>query len=281
MTDALRELCGRHKVAALAVVVAVLAAFAAVAASHFSTAPDAPSTSAPPTLTAPPTGGPAHPAPPEPQALVDAGTLSAAERSSLHAVVARLRTMATPHPSTPPTHRPINGQATGQPDLYAAALARGLLTQDYRTPREQLLAWVQGESASTSEPTVVGLIPTGLRPKLATASVQDGFNGPGPVPSPGVWDALAAQHGHTTVRIDRVIEPVPWSAAVASGAITDPGVTAREVDATLVLHTTVHGKEHQQTFSTAMTVNLEGPPGRDGYGLVGVVTYESVQGGRR
>jgi hypothetical protein len=80
----------------------------------------------------------------------------------------------------------ISGQDRSQPDLYAAALVRGLLTQDYATPRADLLAWVQSQSAATAEPSVVGLVPKQLRPKLAVASVQEGFDGPGPVPSPGV-----------------------------------------------------------------------------------------------
>ena len=44
---------------------------------------------------------------------------------------------------------------------------RQLLTQDYRTGRDELLAWVQSESAQSTEPLVVGLTPVELRGKLA------------------------------------------------------------------------------------------------------------------
>lgn len=50
-------------------------------------------------------------------------------------------------PATPATsarYPSVSSQARQQPDLYAAAFTRELLTQDYRTSRDQLLAWVLG-----------------------------------------------------------------------------------------------------------------------------------------
>jgi hypothetical protein len=167
----------------------------------------------------------------------------------------------------------VSAQARQQPDLYAAAFVRQLLTQDYRTDREQLLAWVQSESAQSADPLVVGLTPVDLRGRMAVASVQDGVNGPAPVPSQSDWAGLARRQGHTTVQIQRVIEPVPWASAVASGQITDPGVTARQVDADVTLHTTDHGKDTVEHYSVALVVNLEGPPVLGGYGFVTAITY--------
>jgi len=69
---------------------------------------------------------------------------------------------------------------------------------------------------------------------------------------------------------------VSWAAAVEGGQITDPGVTARQVDAEVTLHTTDHGKVATQRFSVALVVNLEGPPVRAGYGFVTAITYNVV-----
>ena len=93
------------------------------------------------------------------------------------------------------------------------------------------------------------------------------------MPSQSDWANLAGRQGHTTVQIQRVIEPVPWASAVANGQITDPGVTARQVDATVTMHTTDHGKATVEHYSVALVVNLEGPPVRTGYGFVSAITY--------
>ena len=167
----------------------------------------------------------------------------------------------------------MNAEARLQPDLYAAAFVHELLTQDYRTSRDQLLAWVQSESAQSTEPLVVGLTPVELRDRMALSSVLNGINGFGPVPSQSGWAELARRQGHTTVQIQRVIEPVPWASAVAGGQITDPGVTARQVDADVTLHTTDRGKVTAEHYSVALVVNLEGPPVRAGYGFVAAITY--------
>ena len=147
------------------------------------------------------------------------------------------------------------------------------MTQDYRTSRDELLAWVQSESAQSTDPLVVGLTPVNLRGKMAVASVQDGVNGLSPVPSQKDWADLGRRQGHTTVQIQRVTEPVSWASAVAKGQITDPGVTARQVDAEVTLHTNDKGKAAAARYSVALVVNLEGPPVRSGYGFVAAITY--------
>lgn len=78
------------------------------------------------------------------------------------------------------------------------------------------------------------------------------------------------------MRVQHVTEPVAWSSAVLAGDITDPGVTAREVDALVTLHTTVDGRKRAQRFSVALTMNLEGPPTRPRWGFVTAVTYTVV-----
>ncbi|MGN6132355.1 MAG: hypothetical protein ACTHOK_18605 [Nocardioidaceae bacterium] len=180
-------------------------------------------------------------------------------------------------PKTSSLRPPIDHKARQQPDLYAAAFARQLLTQDYGSSRAGLLAWVQSESARCTEPSVVGLTPPSLRDKMAVASLIDDSDGPAPIPSQRQWTRLAQRGGHTTATVRRVITPPTWTAAVAAGKITDPGVTAREVDADVTLHTTHAGQPAVRTYSVALTMNLEGPPARDGYGLVTAVTYRVVE----
>jgi hypothetical protein len=193
--------------------------------------------------------------------------------------VDQLRNSAPVEPRIPSGRNRIAGEASLQPDLYAAAFVKALLTQNYVTPRDYLLGWVQAESAATTEPRVVGLIPPKLRPKWAVFSVTS--DGPtSPVPTLADWTSLGLRQGRTTVEIQRVIEPVPWSTAVAAGEISDPGVTAREVTALVTLHTTEAGIEQQTVTSVALTLNLEGPPARPTWGFVGSVTYDAVLVGR-
>jgi hypothetical protein len=177
-------------------------------------------------------------------------------------------------PSTSARYPAVSSQARQQPDLYAAAFTAQLLTQDYRTNRDQLLAWVQSESAQSTEPLVVGLTPVELRARLALWSVQDDTGSPAIVPNQRVWAALAARQGYTTVQIQKVTEPVAWADAVAGGQITDPGVTARQIDAEVTLHTTDHGHPTTAASSVALTIQLEGPPTRVGYGFVVAVIYD-------
>jgi hypothetical protein len=188
--------------------------------------------------------------------------------------VSRLRTSQPVVSAVSSSHHLISGEASPQPDLYAAAFVKALLTQDYATPRSDLLSWVQAESSRTTEPTIVGLIPIELRPKWAVFSVVEGSTPP--VPATAAWTALGLRQGHTSVQIQRVTEPVPWSTAVAAGEINDPGVTAREVTALVTLHTTESGIMQTTVTSVALTLNLEGPPVQSNWGFVGAITYDAV-----
>jgi hypothetical protein len=187
-----------------------------------------------------------------------------------------------PHvqPATSTAYPRIHGPATHQPDLFARAFATRLLTQDYRTPRRQLLAWVQAESATTTEPIVIGLVPKDQRDKWALYSLTTDQSTP-VIPPKEEWRRLARHHGHTTVKLQQVSEPVSWSQAVLAGKVTDPGITAREIDALVTLHTTDHGKPHSSVTSVALTITLEGPPSRGSYGFVTAVTYDVAPGAPR
>ena len=235
-----------------------LVAVAVIAAGHSSPA----STGHSPTGSSRPTAS-----------LPGASSLTVEQQTALQQSLTQMRAEVPVAPTTSALYPAVSSQARLQPDLYAAAFTAELLTQDYRTSRDGLLAWVQSESAQSTEPLVVGLTPVGLRGRLALWSVQDDTGSPAIVPNQAVWAALAARQGYTTVRIQKVTEPASWADAVAGGQITDPGVTAREVDAEVTLHTTDNGQPVTAASSVALTIQLEGPPARGGYGFVVAVIY--------
>lgn len=186
----------------------------------------------------------------------------------------RLRALVPVAPA--PGSAKISGEAAKQPDLYAAEFVQRLLTQDFGLSREAHLSWVQGESATTTEPLVVGLVPSDLRDRLAVWSVSDDAFGPTAVPSVTEWAALASQQAHTTAVVERVVEPLPWAQAVAAGRLSDPGLTAREVTAAVTRHTTVNGRATQATYRVNVTINLVGPPTRPRWGFVALIVYRST-----
>jgi len=249
--------------AATALVVLSLVAVAVIAGGHSS-----------PTSTGHSATGGSSPTASRAPSLPGASSLTAEQQTGLQQSLTRMRAQIPVTPSTSARYPAVSSQARQQPDLYAAAFTAQLLTEDYRTNRDQLLAWVQSESAQSTEPLVVGLTPVELRARLALWSVQDDTGSPAIVPNQRVWAALAARQGYTTVQIQKVTEPVSWADAVAGGQITDPGVTAREVDAEVTLHTTDHGQAITAASSVALTIQLEGPPVRGGYGFVVAVIYE-------
>lgn len=189
------------------------------------------------------------------------------------AQLARLRALEPV--SLSPAAARITGETVQQPDLYAAEFVRRLLTQDYREPRDQLVAWVQGESATTTEPLVIGKVPPELRDRLAVFSVTDSTDTDAPIPTAAQWDGLRLQHAYTTATVDRVEEPFGWTNAVASGRISDPGATARQVTATVTRRSTT--SPATAVFRVSVTLNLEGPPSRRDWGLVAVISYTSIQ----
>lgn len=207
-----------------------------------------------------------------------AATPSTAPRagSDLDLALARIASLEPHSAATSSAYPPVADAAKLQPDLYAAALVQRLLTQDYRRPRDECLRWIQSEAATTSEPLVVGLVPPALRSRLAVASVQDDVNGEAPIPSAGSWESLAKRGASSSASIVKVSEPYEWSMAVANGEITDPGITARQVDANVTLN---QGAGETSTYSVSVLLNLEGPPTRAAYGFVTLVNYTSARVG--
>jgi len=204
-------------------------------------------------------------------------SLTSEQQLELQRSISRIRGVVPVTAAASLQYPAVGAEARRQADLYAAAFVRQLFTQDYRVSRNVLLAWVQSESARSTDPLVVGLTPVDLRSRMAVASIQDGVNGPSPMPSQREWGGLARRQGHTTARIQRVTQPVSWARAVADGSITDPGVTARQVDAEVTLHAIDDGKPTVVRYSVALVINLEGPPVRGGYGFVAAITYNTVR----
>lgn len=254
-----------HRIAVTAtvfVVMATLLTLGVAAAIRMSSGP-----AAKPAGSSQPTQVRTHPRAVEPQVPPEQAKAVADE-------VDQLRNSQPVAPRISSSRNRIVGEASLQPDLYASAFVKELLTQNYGTPRDDLLSWVQAESAMTNEPRVVGLIPPELRSKWAVFSVSSGPTPP--VPTSAGWTSLGHRRGRTTVQIHRVVEPVPWSTAVAAGEITDPGVTAREVTALVTLNTADAGVEQKVVTSVALTLNLEGPPVLPTWRFVGAVTYDAV-----
>ena len=68
------------------------------------------------------------------------GSLAGQQQSELAQSIDRMRAVPLVNAATSPNFPAVSTEARLQPDLYAAAFVRQLLTQDYRTDREQLLA---------------------------------------------------------------------------------------------------------------------------------------------
>jgi hypothetical protein len=203
-------------------------------------------------------------------------SLNPSQSSAVERGIADLRAVPPVTPSTSRRYPAIAAGRKTQPDLYAAAFAAQLLTHDYRAPRAELLCWIQSESAPTNEPSIVALIPPELRGKFAVYSTVASADG-NPVASQAEWDALARKAAYTSVTVRRVIEPLYWSQAAADGRLADQGVTQREVDADVTLHYLERGEPRRSVSSVALTINIEGPPSRAGYGFVSIDNYVTVK----
>ncbi|HEY5181431.1 MAG TPA: hypothetical protein VIJ07_16935, partial [Dermatophilaceae bacterium] len=85
------------------------------------------------------TGGSSPTSAPTPS-LSGARSLTAGQQTGLQLSLARMRAQVPVAPATSAQYPAVGSQARLQPDLYSAAFTRQLLTQDYRTSRDQLLA---------------------------------------------------------------------------------------------------------------------------------------------
>jgi hypothetical protein len=202
----------------------------------------------------------------------DSGTDSAlaSDLNSLRVAPAVQPAVSHNYPAIPTTDR-------AQAHVYARAFVTELFTQDYRTNRSDLLRWVQSETVPTIEPLVIGLVPSDLQPKLGVWSVSSTSDGsPTPIPAADEWQAWTAKQASTTVQILRVSEPTSWSEAVSAGRIADPGVTARDVDAVVTTRWVDHGQTRTSKRSVFLSLTLEGPPARSGFGYVNCVAYRTA-----
>ena len=203
--------------------------------------------------------------------------LTSEQSSSVRRDLAALAALPMPPPSTSVAYPAIAPVLDGQPDAYAAAFVRELFTRNYRTPRTELLSWIRSEAAASSEPSVVGLVPPALRPKLAVYSLTSGAAPlSAPVPQPAEWARWRQVAGRTTVAVERVREPRSWTDAVAAGHTTDPSATVRTIDARVTTVWMAHGKQKSSQHEVSLVLALEGPPGRSGYGVVCAIDYHEV-----
>lgn len=196
-------------------------------------------------------------------------------QSQLGTDVVSMRGMTPVNAATSTLHPAVDKMSKQQADLYAAAFAEALLTQNYRTSRAGLLSWVQAESATSQEPTFEELTPVDLRNRLAVWSVQTTSGGPAVIPSPSDWSTFGSQHGSQSAVIIKTTEPVSWATAVTAGQISDPAATTREVDATITDHTTVGGVAQVKSYSVALTMCLEARP--TGYAFVAMAIYDVAE----
>ncbi|HEX2943567.1 MAG TPA: hypothetical protein VHO91_21105 [Rhodopila sp.] len=179
------------------------------------------------------------------------------------------------HPSR--CYPAIPASQAAQPDLFARAFTDQLLTLNFNCQREDLLSWIQAESASSSEHLVVGLVPKDLRDKLAVYSLTQSSDGSAvPVPTASEWAAWRGRSAYTTGRIQKTFEPPQWSDAVASGQLSDAGITERQVDAEITTHWKQGSRVLSANKSISLVMNIEGPPHRARYGFVTAVIYQEV-----
>jgi hypothetical protein len=223
---------------------------------------------------------PERPSEPQPPVVAPGqltSTLAPEQSADIANDIARIRAMPDVGPAASKRYPTVIDVQKSQPDLYARAFVGELLTQDYRAPRQELLAWVQSEAAPSSEPMVVGLVPVDLRSKLGLWSVTDAPDGsPTPIPSESEWAMWGQRNAYTTVKVLRVTEPAKWASAVAAGHLTDPGITSRDVDAEVTTHWTDGKEKRESVQSVTLSINIEGPPSRAAFGFVDTVTYEAV-----
>lgn len=153
------------------------------------------------------------------------GTNPAQQATAPTTVAAAPGPSPTP-PSTTYTTAPLAHPLprTASADEYAAAVAEALWNLDYTaTPRDAFLGfWREQLSAVLPAGTPAGTT-LGQAQAAAMSTISDYL------PSAAMWVTLASDHTMSSFTVTGVSEPPSWVEAVTSGAITDPGLTAREV----------------------------------------------------
>jgi hypothetical protein len=151
-----------------------------------------------------------------------------------------------------------------QPDVFATAFARELLTRDYRhSTRDQLLSWVQASSAPLTI-VQVPMTPADRATTLVTSLVTPGWDSGEvgtPVGSQGQWLAARSRQSYTTVSGVRVqsVPDFPPPRTTFTEATFD-----RLVTATVTVHAMVSGKPVATRRSVAFEVVMTDQAGRLG-----------------
>lgn len=214
--------------------------------------PDARATPSPPTRAG--TGErPAASVPPSASSPRESGY----DRAAWSAAPSVTPATSTAYPSIPAADRT-------QPDVFATAFARELLTRDYRhTTRDQLLAWAQACSAPMTI-VQVPMTPTDRATTLVTSLVTPGWDtgeSGTPVGTSAAWLAARSRQAHTSVSDVRVqsVPDFPPPKTTFTQATFD-----RLVTATVTLHSTVTGKPVATRQSVAFEVVMTDQAGRLG-----------------
>lgn len=179
------------------------------------------------------------------------------DRAAWSAAPAVTPSASTAYPAIPDVDRT-------QPDVFAAAFARELLTRDYRhTTRDQLLAWAQASSAPLTI-VQVPMTPADRATTLVTSLVTPGWDAGEsgtPVGTVGAWLAAHARQARTTVSGVRAqaVPDFPPPKTTFTQVTFD-----RLVTATVTLHTMVSGKPIDTRQSVAFEVVMTDQAGRLG-----------------
>lgn len=165
-------------------------------------------------------------------------------------------TSATPTATALPTHMPpspVPSGGTTSADVYASQLARALWSVDYaHDSRAQAERYWRGQLADV----LPAGTPAGTTVAQAQQAALDALDTR--LPSDGMWATLAASRTRSAFTVTSVSEPASWISAIASGQITDPGLTARTV---LGVQTLTYGTPEQTARQTQqLTLVMLCPP---------------------
>ena len=164
--------------------------------------------------------------------------------------------MASLSPTGLESATPASGlPATTSADMYATEAATTLWTVDYAaSSRQQVLNLWQNELAETlPEGTPSGT--TVAQAQAAAMSTLEAY-----LPNAASWSNLASDSTKSAFAVTSVAEPPSWVAAVATGAITDPGLTARTVIGIQTLSYGAGTSARVTTLTQQITIAMLCPP---------------------
>jgi hypothetical protein len=184
--------------------------------------------------------------------------------------IAQSETETVPAPKVSRVYPAVPGPDRTDPDAYALAFTRELLTIDYRTQtRTGLLAWAQSEEAPDTLP---GVPPQIADKSLVGSLAYNGVTGTevSPIASATHWPTPSSG---TTQRVARLAASVTpdWTQLISSGwEPTDPLMTVLTVTGSIIVSTPGH-PGLSRSFSMAVT--LGGARTHPGYGAVAVSAW--------